>query len=129
MPYLKLRTTAKKSEKTTKEIVKILMHHTTNILNKNPDVTSIDIEYTSQNEWFVGGKNMNEQNGVTFFLDVKITDSTNVKLQKAQYIEAVFKDIDALIGPIEPASYIVLDEIKADAWGFQGKTQECRFIS
>jgi 4-oxalocrotonate tautomerase len=35
--------------------------------------------------------------------------------------------MDTLIGPIKPASYIVIDDIKSDSWGFQGSTQEFRF--
>lgn len=127
MPYLKMRVSAKNTEETTQKIVDILMKHTTNVLGKKADVTSVDIEYVSSKEWFVGGKNMDEQSGVTFYLDVKVTDGTNTKVQKSQYIKEVFTDMDALIGPIEPASYIVIDDVKSDSWGFQGLTQEFRF--
>jgi 4-oxalocrotonate tautomerase len=127
MPYLKMRVSAKNTEETTQKIVDILMDHTTNILQKKADVTSIDIEYVSSKQWFVGGKNMDEQNGVTFYLDVKVTDGTNSKVQKSQYINEIFNDMDTLIGPIKPASYIVIDDIKSDSWGFQGSTQEFRF--
>ena len=42
--------------------------------------------------------------------------------------DRTFSDLDAIFGPITPASYIVIHDVRADSWGFQGKTQEYRFI-
>ena len=37
--------------------------------------------------------------------------------------------MQASIGPLAAASYIVIDDVRADAWGFEGQTQEQRYIA
>ena len=64
-----------------------------------------------------------------FHLDIKITDGTNTKSQKAAYVQRVFDELAALLAPLDPTSYIVIDDVRADAWGFGGRTQEARFIA
>lgn len=128
MPYLHLRVASADSPDTTQKLAKCLATHTRDILGKKPEVTSIDIEYTQSGHWFVGGIAVDAQQASTFYLDVKITDGTNTKQQKADYIRAVFSDLQKILGPVADASYIVIDDVRADAWGYQGRTQESRFI-
>ena len=61
-------------------------------------------------------------------MDIKITKGTNTKEQKANYIKKCYKDFQELLGEITPASYIVIDEVDGDSWGFEGLTQEYRYI-
>jgi 4-oxalocrotonate tautomerase len=63
-----------------------------------------------------------------FFLEVKVTAGTNIKNEKARYIAAVFEALQSLLGNLHPACYIVIHEVPADAWGYQGQTQEARYI-
>ena len=128
MPYLNLRIAARESSAHIESIVDCLMTHTRDILGKQPEVTSIDIEYTRPRHWYVGGTPVSDQQATTFYLDIKITEGTNTKQQKAQYIQTVFADIQEILGPITEASYIVIHDVRADAWGYAGRTQEARFI-
>ena len=128
MPYLKLRTSIPESEKSAEKIVAILMKHTGGVLGKRPEVTAIDIEFASPRTWFIDGIPIGNQQVATFHLDVKITEGTNTKPEKALYIKRVFSDLESAFGPLAPASYIVLHDVSADSWGFQGITQEYRFI-
>ena len=128
MPYLDVRIAREESAEVADKVVAALMKRTPEILGKKPDVTSIAIDFVSPALWFVGGKRVSEQNAVTFYLDIKVTDGTNTKSEKAAYIKAVFSDFEAIFGAITPASYIVIHDVRADSWGFQGKTQEYRFI-
>ncbi len=128
MPYLNVRVSMEESDEIAERIVTVLMEHTNAVLGKKPEVTSIDVNFNSTKQWFVGGTRVSDQNAVTFYLDIKITEGTNTKAEKAEYIKEVFAGIDAIIGPIEPASYIVIHDVCADSWGFQGVTQEFRFI-
>lgn len=34
-----------------------------------------------------------------------------------------------LIGPLATTSYIVIQDVASDSWGFGGKTQEWRYIT
>lgn len=128
MPYLNVRVSIPESPESAEKIVAVLMKHTSNLLGKKPDVTSIEIAFISPNKWFVGGERVSDKNAVTFYLDIKVTDGTNTKSEKAKYVKNVFSDFDSIFGPITPASYIVIHDVRADSWGFQGHTQEYRFI-
>ncbi len=128
MPYLKLRTTLVQSKEAADNIVGILMQHTAEVLGKRAEVTAIDIEFSSPEMWFIHGMPVGEQQVATFHLDVKITEGTNTKTEKALYMKKVFSSLESTFGPLAPASYIVLHDVPADSWGFQGQTQEYRFI-
>lgn len=127
MPYLNVRLATEESKETIEKLVSLLMDTTSNILGKKKKVISIDVTFASPQHWFVGGSSMKKQDQVTFYLDIKITEGTNTKEEKSRFIQEVFEGVDRLFGPITPASYIVIDDVRADSWGFQGKTQEFRF--
>jgi len=128
MPYLNVRIAMKESSTVAERIVSTLMTLTDELLGKKPEVTSIAVDFVSPELWFVGGTRVGAAKAVTFYLDIKVTDGTNTKAEKAEYVKKVFSDFEAILGPIEPASYIVIHDVRADSWGFQGKTQEYRFI-
>lgn len=123
MPYINVKLNTKESDEVREKITDIVLENTTTILNKKADVTSVLVEFMPQNTWSVGGKTC-----VTFYLDIKITKGTNTKEQKANYIKKCYNDFQELLEEITPASYIVIDEVDADSWGFEGLTQEYRYI-
>ena len=123
MPYINVKLNVKESDEVREKIADIVLENTTTILNKKADVTSVLVEFMPQNSWSVGGKNY-----VTFYLDIKITKGTNTKEQKANYIKRCYEDFNELLEEINPASYIVIDEVDGDSWGFEGLTQEYRYI-
>ena len=123
MPYINVKLNVKESDELREKIADIVLEKTTTILNKKADVTSILVEFVPQNSWSVGGKIC-----VPFYLDIKITKGTNTKEQKSNYIKKCYNDFQELLGEIAPASYIVINEIDGDSWGFEGLTQEYRYI-
>jgi 4-oxalocrotonate tautomerase len=102
---------------------------TAKILNKDPKVTAIVIRSVDAADWFAGGKSLAEQNLASFWLDIHVTEGTNTKDEKAAYIAAVFKRMGELLGPLHHESYLHVDEVRGDAYGFGGLTQECRYIA
>lgn len=60
------------------------------------------------------------------YLDVNITEGTNDKNEKTAYVRQVFDAVAAVFGPLAPPDYIALHEVRADAWGYGGQTQEWR---
>lgn len=123
MPYINVKLNVKESDDLREKILTKVLENTTAILNKKAEVTSVLVEFVSQKNWHVGSKNV-----ATVYLDIKITQGTNTKEQKAFYIKKSYEDFCAILGKISPASYIVIDEINADSWGFEGLTQEYRYI-
>jgi 4-oxalocrotonate tautomerase len=128
MPYLNLKLSISPSEETTEQLALVLTDLTAQILRKKREVTSVAIECIPPAQWTIGGLSIAAKVSATFFLEVKVTEGTNTKDEKAAYIKAVFDSVASLLGKIEPASYIVIQEVRADAWGFAGATQENRYI-
>jgi 4-oxalocrotonate tautomerase len=123
MPYINIKLNVKQSDELREKIVEIVLDKTTNILNKKREVTSILLEFVPFSSWSIGGINI-----PTFNLDIKITKGTNTKKEKADYIESIYKEFKNILGQISTTSYITIDEVESDSWGFEGLTQEYRYI-
>ncbi len=128
MPYLNVKLSAAPSAETSAAIAARLTELTASILHKKRELTSVAVEYVPPGQWFIGGDSLADQNLITFFLDIKVTEGTNTKDEKAAYVSHVFSAAAALLGNLHPTSYIVIHEVRGDAWGYHGKTQEFRFI-
>lgn len=127
MPILNIKISADKSAEMTSKIASILMDNTARILHKDPLVTSILIEHVDPENWIVGTKSLKEEAKSSFYLDIKITDETNTKAEKAKYIKEVFEALAALLGNLHNESYIYVQDVRATSYGYGGKTQEYRY--
>lgn len=65
----------------------------------------------------------------SFFLDIKIAESTNTKDEKAAFIAAVFATMGELLGPLHHESYVHVHDVHAYGYGFGGLSQERRTIA
>lgn len=128
MPYVNLKLSPSPSSETTEQLALALTDLTARILKKKRDLTSVAIECVPPSQWTVGGIPVAAKGFSTFFLEVKVTEGTNTKDEKAAYVEGVFQAISSALGTIHPASYTVIHEVRADAWGYEGATQEYRYI-
>jgi len=127
MPILSVKVSAQKSEKMTKNISDILLELTTRILGKKREVTSIAIEYVDPRDWIVGGRSLAEQSKSSIYFDIKVTDETNTKAEKEKYIAEAFNAFAGLLGNLHEESYIYVEDVRAAAYGYGGKTQEYRY--
>ena len=99
------------------------------ILHKDPKVTAVIVKSVDPADWFAGGKSLAEQSLASFWLDVHVSEGTNTKDEKAAYLAALFQRMGELLGPLHDESYAHVDEVKGDAYGFGGLTQERRYIA
>lgn len=127
MPILNIKLSAKKSPALTAEVARILLDLTTRILGKDPAVTSIAIDYVDPDDWIVAGKTLTEQGKSSIYFDIKVTDETNTKDEKARYLREAFAAFDSLLGNLHEESYIYVQDVRATAYGYGGKTQEFRY--
>ena len=102
---------------------------TADILHKDPKVTAIIVKSADAADWFAGGKSLAEQKLASYWLDIHVTEGTNTKDEKAAYLAALFRRMGELLGPLHTESYAHVDEVKGDAYGFGGLTQERRYIA
>jgi 4-oxalocrotonate tautomerase len=84
MPILNVKVSARKSPEMTARISTILLELTTRVLGKDPRVTSIAIDYVDPDDWTIGGQSLSDQGKSSFYFDIKITDETNTKAEKAK---------------------------------------------
>jgi 4-oxalocrotonate tautomerase len=127
MPYLNLKLGVDASTELAERAATTLTQLTAKRLGKKRELTSVQVEFVPRAHWFIAGTSVQSGGSSTFYLDVKITEGTNTKDQKAVYMREVFAALESLLGPVQPASYIVLHELRADTWGHAGETQERRY--
>ena len=102
---------------------------TAKILHKDPEVTAIIVKSVEAADWFAGGKSLAEQKLASYWIDIHVSEGTNTKDEKAAYLAAMFERMAGILGPLHPETYLHVDEVKADAYGFGGLTQERRYIA
>jgi 4-oxalocrotonate tautomerase len=127
MPILNVKVSATKSPELTKKISEMLLDLTTRILKKKREVTAIAIDFIAHDSWVVGGQLLSEQKKNSFYFDIKITDETNTKDEKALYIKEAFAGFAEILGNLHEESYIHIQDVKAASYGFGGYTQEYRY--
>ncbi|MFJ7566314.1 4-oxalocrotonate tautomerase family protein [Herminiimonas sp. NPDC097707] len=127
MPILNVKVSAKKSPELIGQISELLLDLTTRILKKKREVTAIAIDFVEHDSWIVGGYSLSEQKKNSFYFDIKITDETNTKDEKALYIREAFAGFDRILGNLHEESYIHVQDVKAASYGYGGYTQEYRY--
>jgi 4-oxalocrotonate tautomerase len=127
MPILNVKVSGDKDVQVTRKITTLLLDTTTRILKKKPEVTAITIQYVPSDCWVIGGELLSEQSKSSFYLDIKVTDETNTKDEKADYIREVFEGFKGILGDLHDESYIYVEDVRAAAYGYGGRTQEFRY--
>ncbi|MFC6283358.1 MULTISPECIES: tautomerase family protein [Polaromonas] len=128
MPILNVKISQPASDRLTHDVSEILLELTTRILRKKRELTSIAIDYVPPEHWVVGGRTLAAQGKNSFYFDIKVVDGTNTKDEKAQYIAEAFAAFGKLLGSLHEESYIYVHDVRAEAYGFGGLTQEYRYI-
>lgn len=125
MPYLHLRLNQPADADLKRQAARLLTDLTATVLGKKRELTALTVEPVDPASWFIGGEQVEAG---AFSLDIKVTEGTNTKNEKAEYVRQVFQGLETLLGPLAPASYVVIHEVRGDAWGYQAQTQERRYI-
>ncbi|MDI4665846.1 4-oxalocrotonate tautomerase [Xanthobacter autotrophicus] len=128
MPILDVKLSGAPNAALAAEVAATLSDLTARILRKDPKVTAVAISFVPQEQWFVGGASLAAKRASSFVLDILVVDGTNTKDEKAAYLEAVFAAMGRLLPHLDPESYILVREVKADAYGYGGRTQESRYV-
>jgi 4-oxalocrotonate tautomerase len=111
------------------EIAAAVSELTAIILRKDPKVTAIIVKSADAADWFAGGKSLAEQKLASYWLDIHVSEGTNTKDEKAAYLAAMFARMSELLGPLHEETYLHVDEVKGDAYGYGGLSQERRYIA
>lgn len=126
MPFLDIRLSAPCLPDNVEKIAKRMTDLTVEVLGKRRELTSVAVQCVAPGHWYVGGVALTTSGRGSFFLEVNVTDGTNTKEQKAAFVAAAFAAAEGILGRLDAASYVIVREIPADAWGYQGQTQAAR---
>ncbi len=124
MPFVNIKVAA---AQLTAEQIRRLQEDATdlmaNVLSKSPELTAVLVEQVTKEGWSVGRKAV----GIAAHLDAKVTAGTNTPEQKALFVAKANRLIHEVLGNDLPlATYVVIDEIPGNAWGYDGLTQDHR---
>ena len=97
-------------------------------LGKDPGVTAVLVERVDPAIWYCSGSTLAEQGKAGLWLDIRVTEGTNTKDEKAAFVAATFASMADLLGPLHNESYVHVLEARGDAYGYGGLTQERRYI-
>jgi 4-oxalocrotonate tautomerase len=122
-------TTSRERPSLKSEIAAAVSELTAIILRKDPKVTAIIVKSADAADWFAGGKSLAEQKLASYWLDIHVSEGTNTKDEKAAYLAAMFARMGELLGPLHEETYLHVDEVKGDAYGYGGLSQERRYIA
>lgn len=96
------------------------------LLHKRADLTVVNVAQRRPDTWAVGGQALPDA-GWSASLQVFITAGTNEAGERARFISAAHALIQEVMqGPAATPLYIVLHEVPADSWGYDGLTQAAR---
>ena len=129
MPYINIRL----GKNLENEQRRKLYEETTTLMNtvmgKNPEVTVVNIQESDPQQWSVNANSLTANDPTGAYVDIKVTDQTNTQEEKAEMIAKTVKMLQDVVGIIQEACYVIIDDISADSWGYNGKTQAARTIS
>ena len=129
MPIINLKVNGKEDTALAKELALAISDLTKKVLNKKPEVTVVNVSFLSDELWFINSECLTDLKTNSFHLTIKISDSTNLKDDKANYIHEVHQVLAARLGTIHPVSYTAIEEMKSDAYGYDGLTIEYKWIN
>lgn len=96
------------------------------VMKKNPDLTSVRIDEFAPGNWAVGQKSIAVRGEIGVHMDIKVTDGTNTDEEKAAMIKQGMSMLQDIVGNTPEASYIIIHELNASTWGYDGQTQYAR---
>jgi len=130
MPLITVRYATSRTSPTLKaDVAALASRLAAEILHKDPKVTAVIVEAADPANWFAGGVSLAEQKLASFWLDIRITDGTNTKDEKADFVAEAFRRMGELLGPLHNETYVHVNDVRGDAYGYGGLTQERRYIA
>lgn len=127
MPILTVKVSGRPDPARTRAIADLLLELTARILKKKPELTAIVVDYVDPACWIIAGKPLTEHGKSSFYADIRITDETNTKDEKAAWIREVYAGFARLLGDLHEESYVHVIDARAAAYGYGGLTQEYRY--
>lgn len=96
------------------------------VMGKKFELTAVRIDEHPADNWSVGARSAAALGETAVHMDIKVTAGTNTDAEKAAMIEAAMAMLRDVVGNPPEASYVVIHDLPATAWGYDGRTQKAR---
>lgn len=127
MPHLKLNLSpAPGRNPDHAQLAQALTELTARHLAKDPELTAVRIARVAAQDWFVARRSLAEQSLASYHLEVQVTAGTNTEAQIEAWLQAAHALLGEQLGALHPASYAVVQQLPAAAWGYGGRSQLAR---
>ena len=129
MPYLHIQVSGAADDALASRIAVAAVDLTHGVLHKDPALTAVVVDFIPPQRWFIAGQPLGDALPRSYHWMVSITDETNTKQEKAEYLKAVHHAMSELLGGVAEHSYVHVADLRAAAYGYGGLTQEHRYHS
>lgn len=127
MPYIHIQVSGPADDMLAERIADTATRLTASLLGKRPDLTAAVVDFIPSRRWRVADRVLQDGEPRAYHWSVSITDETNTKQEKSDYLGAVHQAMNTLLGAAAEHSYIHVADLRAAAYGFGGLTQEHRY--
>ena len=129
MPYINIRLGTNLNQDQRNQLYEKTTSLMKTVMGKRPEVAVVHIQESEPQQWSVNSTSIATKDPVAAYVDIKVTGGTNTPSEKAEMISQTVKMLNDVVGIIQEACYVVIDDIPANSWGYNGKTQAARAVS
>lgn len=126
MPYINMRIGTVLNETQKKELFKTTTSLMSTVMKKRREVTVVHIQESEPSQWSTNAEQLSPNEPIGAYVDIKITKGTNTVDEKKEMIAKTVVMLQDIVGAVQEACYVVIDDIASDSWGYNGKTQAMR---
>lgn len=127
MPFVHVRThgvalARRETDRLAGEMTRLMAE----MMGKKRELSAVLVEPVADGAWTVGGEAVPRAAHV----EATVTDGTNSEAEKAGFVAGAMAALRDVLGEALPlATYVVVRQVPADAWGYDGRTQAERKAS
>ena len=121
MPWISVETNIALTAERRARIAGTITSAMSELMGKRREVTAVRFAVAAMGTWFVDAQIPDALHAA---VEIRITRGTNTVAQKA----ALLAQVHAALQPLAEPSYLIIDEIEADAWGYAGVSQASRLF-
>lgn len=129
MPYIHIRVNRSTSKAERSQLQSRTTELMSLIMGKRAEVTVVQVESSESSGWSVAGGPLSPDVPAAAYVNIKITEATNTETEKAEMIRRTVDMLCDTLTCVQEATYVVIDEIPATSWGYNGQTQAARAAS
>ena len=129
MPYINIRIATSLNQAQRDQLYDKTTSQMNTVMGKRREVTVVNIDESEPRYWATNAVTLTSEDPIGAFVDIKVTEGTNTREEKAEMISQIVKILRDVVGVVQEACYVVIDEIPANSWGYNGKTQAARAVS